>query len=124
MIQLLKTLLGLGGEGIGPREAVSRMNAGAILVDVREPFEFASARAPQARHVPLSQIRMRGTAALEALIPAEGCSEVLLICQSGLRSRIAQSALARDSRRRYVNVNGGLAAWMAAGLPCRGESRR
>ena len=124
MIHFLKALLGLGSEGVGPREAVSRMNAGALLVDVREPFEFASAHAPQAHPVPLGQIRTRGIAALEALIPPDGCSEVLLICQSGMRSRIAQSALTRDTRRRYVNVNGGMAAWRAAGLPCRSEARR
>ena len=28
-----------------------------------------------------------------------------------------RSALAADTRRRYVNVSGGMAAWAAAGLP-------
>lgn len=34
-----------------------------------------------------------------------------------MRSRIAQSSLAKDARRRYVNVDGGMAAWAASGLP-------
>lgn len=124
MIGFLKSLLGLSGEGIGPHEAVHRLNAGALLVDVREPGEFAAAHAAQARSLPLSQIHARGAPALQALDAFEAATEVLLICQSGMRSRLAQRSLASDTRRRYVNVNGGMGAWIAAGLPIRRSSGR
>ena len=117
MIGFIKSLFGMGGEGIGPREAVQRMNRGAVLVDVRESNEYANGHAPSARHIPLGRIRREGEAALDALQLAPECSEVLLICQSGMRSRMAQNALSKDARRRYVNVEGGMAAWANSGLP-------
>lgn len=116
MIGLLKALLGMGGEQVGPREAVQRINRGAVLVDVREPGEFAAGHAAAAVHLPLGRIRAQGAGALDACPVPEG-AEVLLVCQSGMRSRIAQSSLAKDARRRYVNVDGGMAAWAASGLP-------
>ncbi|WP_411832351.1 rhodanese-like domain-containing protein [Pseudoxanthomonas mexicana] len=117
MIGLLKDLLGLGGERLGPRQAVQRMNAGAVLVDVREPGEYAAGHAPGSLHLPLSCIRAGGAATLDALGLDQGVEEVLLICHSGMRSRAARALLARDRRRRFVNVDGGMAAWVAAGLP-------
>ena len=116
MIGLLKALLGMSGEQVGPREAVQRINRGAVLVDVREPGEFAAGHAADAVHLPLGRIRAQGAGALDACPVPEG-AKVLLVCQSGMRSRIAQSSLAKDARRRYVTVDGGMAAWAASGLP-------
>jgi|SRR5690606_21946596 len=109
MIGLLKALLGMGGAQVGPREAVQRINRGAVLVDVREPGEFAAGHAADAVHLPLGRIRAQGAGALDACSVPEG-TEILLVCWSGMRSRIAQSSLAKDARRRYVNVDGGMAA--------------
>ena len=117
MIGLLKTLFGRAGEQVGPQEAVRRLNAGAVLVDVREPGEYAAGHAPQALRLPLGRIRSEGIAAIDTLGMPEAAAEILLVCQSGMRSRIAQGALSGDPRRRYVNVGGGMAAWAASGLP-------
>lgn len=117
MIGWLKSLFGFGGEGIGAQEAMRRIDAGAVLVDVREPHEFASGHAPQAHALPLSQLRRQGLAAIDTLGLPPGTGEVLLICHSGMRSRIAQNALTKDPARRYINVNGGMSAWTAAGVP-------
>lgn len=117
MIGLLKSLFGGAGTSVGPQEAEGRINRGAVLVDVREPGEYAAGHAPIALHLPLSRLRSEGVAAIDALrLPADA-SEVLLVCQSGMRSRIAQGLLSKDARRRYVNVSGGMSAWIAAGLP-------
>lgn len=116
MIGILKALLGVGGEQIGPREAVQRINRGAVLVDVRESGEFAAGHAADAIHLPLGHIRAHGANALDVCRVPEG-AEILLVCQSGMRSRVAQSSLAKDARHRYVNVDGGMAAWAASGLP-------
>lgn len=125
MIALLKTLFGLSGEQIGPKEAVRRMNAGAVLVDVREQSEFASGHAVHAKHLPLRQARAGHAALFDSLkLPSE-TSEVLLICQSGMRSRLAQGKLSGAVNCRYVNVSGGMNAWLSAGLPVnRNASRR
>lgn len=66
MIGLLKALLGMGGEQVGPREAVQRINLGAVLVDVREPGEFAAGHAADAVHLSLGRIRAQGAGALDA----------------------------------------------------------
>ena len=117
MIAWLKGLFGAGGEDVGPQEAVRRINQGALLVDVREPGEFAGCQAPGAVSLPLGRIRAQGAAAIDALGPEADAQEILLVCHSGMRSRAARAALAADTRRRYVNVSGGMSAWAAAGLP-------
>lgn len=124
MMGLFKLLFGLSGEQIGPHEAVQRMNAGAVLVDVREAHEFASGHAPKAHHLPLSRTRAGHTALLQTLKLPPEIGEILLICESGVRSRLAQASLSRATECRYVNVSGGMNAWLAAGLPVsRGAAR-
>lgn len=97
---------------ITPAEARARQSAGARLIDVREPFEWATGQAEGALGVP------RG--ALEAA-PAEAVpdpdAEVLLICQSGRRSQLAAQALREAGYRRVASVAGGTARWIADGLP-------
>ena len=34
-----------------------------------------------------------------------------------INAHVAQDALSKDARRRYVNVKGGMTAWTASGLP-------
>jgi rhodanese-related sulfurtransferase len=67
--------------------------------------------------LPLGLIRANGSAAVDGLGLPENAAEVLLICHSGMRSRMAQGILSADTRRRYVNVSGGMSAWAAQGLP-------
>jgi rhodanese-related sulfurtransferase len=117
MMGWLKSLFAPASEQISAQEAVHRLNRGAVLIDVREPGEFAAGHAPQARHLPLGRIRSEGAAAVDALGIAAATGEVLLVCQSGMRSRMAQATLAKDTRRRYINISGGMNAWASLGLP-------
>ncbi|MDR2012795.1 MAG: hypothetical protein LBQ20_07120 [Rhodanobacter sp.] len=117
MIGLLKALFGRAGERIDVQGALRRIDAGAILLDVREADEYAGGHAPSALSLPLSQLRAHGNAAIDRLGLSEKTTDILLICQSGMRSRMAQSILSADTRRRYINVTGGMATWAARGLP-------
>ena len=117
MIALLWALFGGRGGQLAPHEAAARLRAGAVLVDVREAAEFARGHAPGARLLPLSRIRADAAGALATLDLPDTSDELLLICHSGLRSRIAQAALAGHRRVRCVNVAGGMQAWVDAGLP-------
>lgn len=83
---------------------------GAQLIDVREPSEFASGHAKGARNIPLGQI---GTRMKD--IRTDGI--VLLICQSGSRSKAAYGLLKREHVADVRNVKGGTSAWRAAKLP-------
>lgn len=62
------------------------------------------------------ELRAGGTALLDAHLPA-GTREVVLVCQSGMRSRVAQAILSGDPTRTYLNLAGGMAAWQSHGLP-------
>jgi rhodanese-related sulfurtransferase len=78
-----------------------------VLLDVREQDEWEAGHAPQARHIPMSELAGR----LEEL-PAD--QEVLVICRSGGRSARVTAYLNAngwDAR----NVDGGMQQWAATG---------
>ncbi|MFD7644452.1 rhodanese-like domain-containing protein [Kitasatospora sp. NPDC059795] len=101
---------------IDPAEAHRLAAAGeALLLDVREPAEYAEVHAPGAVLVPLGNI-----SAFPGFDggPAAGADgpPVLALCRSGNRSKVATDLLnARGIRT--VNVVGGMIAWLQAGLP-------
>jgi rhodanese-related sulfurtransferase len=82
----------------------------AVLVDVRERWEYEEQRAPGVTLIPLSEFMGRWKE-----IPRD--CEVLLICHSGQRSMQAGMFLRRQGYERLGNVRGGMEAWEAAGLP-------
>mgnify|MGYP003610497070 CR=1 FL=1 len=95
-----------------PQQAAQRLRAGARLVDVRAAHERALGMAAGALGIERAQLE----AAPETHLPDRD-GEVLLICQSGVRSRQAAQALAARGYRRVASVAGGTVAWAAAGLP-------
>jgi len=80
-----------------------------FLLDVREPSEFRSARIAGSTLIPLGQLQKR-----VGELPAE--SEIIVVCQSGSRSGSAANYL-RQSGLNTLNLEGGIMAWMRAGLP-------
>lgn len=95
---------------VDPGEAQRRQQAGALLVDVREPDEWAAGHAAGAVHIPLGQLASRAR-------ELNKDREVLLICASGNRSSLATDLLRRSGHSRAMNVAGGTRAWVRAGLP-------
>lgn len=83
---------------------------GPILLDVREPNEFAEVRAPGAVLIPTSQFSTR-----VGELPAD--RPLLVICAMGGRSAAVTGFLVRAGRTDVVNVAGGMDAWERAGLP-------
>ena len=69
---------GMDVESITPAQALERMRAGAVLVDVREPHERALGMAQGAIGVARPELE----AAPGAALPDRG-ADVLLICQGG-----------------------------------------
>ena len=80
---------------------------GVLLVDVREPSEWAAGHAPGAYHQPLG--RLDATRLPKA-------DRYYVICQSGNRSARATRALC-DAGLDAHNVAGGMRAWSTARLP-------
>jgi molybdopterin/thiamine biosynthesis adenylyltransferase/rhodanese-related sulfurtransferase len=95
-----------------PAEAHARQRAGARLVDVREDEERALGMAEGAVGVPRAALEADPASTLP-----DRDAEVLLVCAAGQRSLRAAEALRAAGYTRLASVRGGMAAWMAAGLP-------
>ena len=89
-------------------ELAAALDAGAPVIDVREPGEFADTRVPQAVLVPLGTVPDN----VEAFRRDGGPTYV--ICRSGGRSMKACEFLAGHGVD-VVNVAGGTLAWVASG---------
>jgi molybdenum cofactor guanylyltransferase len=85
------------------------LEAGARLVDVRTEEEYVGGHVPGAALLPLHELNERHTE-----LPTG--QDVYVICHVGGRSAAAVAALNRAGYR-TVNVVGGTAAWVEAGLP-------
>ncbi len=96
---------------ISPRELAAMLDDGvAILVDVREPDEFASAHIHGAISLPLSRFD-------PAAVPVEAGKTVVLQCAGGKRSGMALDRCKAAQAAIDTHLAGGIGAWMAAGLP-------
>lgn len=94
-----------------PIEVQAGLAAGRILlVDVREPGEFASERIAGAMNIPLSMFDPRA-------LPDAGAKTIVLQCAGGKRSAMAVDRCLQAGQVIDVHLAGGLAAWKAAGLP-------
>jgi rhodanese-related sulfurtransferase len=82
----------------------------AVLIDVREQWEWDEQRIPGAILIPLAEVPTR-----LAEIPDD--RDVFVHCQRGGRSAKAVEYLREHGRSRAVNVRGGIEAWGQAGLP-------
>ena len=80
-----------------------------IVLDVREPREFRRSHIAEAQSVPLSILLTHGLAQAED-------RPVVLVCQSGRRSRRAAAVLHDLGYGDVRLVEGGMQAWEAAGL--------
>lgn len=107
----------LGGTGmrvtmVDPKTARAWVEAGeAVVVDVREPHEYAAAHLAGATLVPLSAFDP------SAIPPHEG-KKLLLHCAVGVRCGVAADVLARvGGFPELYRLAGGLKAWIEDGGP-------
>jgi rhodanese-related sulfurtransferase len=83
-------------------------SGGAVVVDVREPFEWLEGHVEGAIHLPMFE-----AAARAAELPAGRPKAV--VCAGGLRSSTTISVLKRRVPGPWLNVTGGMGAWLKAG---------
>lgn len=98
-------------DGVDVKTAQSMNQQGALLLDVREPSEYAAIHAANAKLIPLGEVGAR----LKE-IEAYKDKPVAVICRSGRRSAQAVSILQEAGFKQAVNVSGGTNAWVQAGL--------
>jgi rhodanese-related sulfurtransferase len=97
-------------------EAKAKLDAGtAVMVDVRNPNEYAEVHAPGVLLVPVNDI----LAQVAKVRDFAGDKEVLFICRSGQRSALAAEYVtaAGMTNVSLANVEGGMLAWVGSGYP-------
>ncbi|HSD36910.1 MAG TPA: rhodanese-like domain-containing protein [Rhodocyclaceae bacterium] len=100
-------------DAVSPQQAVLLVNReNAVIVDVRDATEFAAGHLPAARNIPLKEIEARSSE-LKKFVKRP----LIVVCQSGSRSRSALETLRKAGFERVLNLDGGFAAWSQAGQP-------
>jgi len=91
---------------ITPADVKERLQQGEklVLIDVREPWEYALCRIEGAKHVPLGTL----AASLEALPDVD---EVICYCHHGMRSLDAAAWLRFQGIERAKSLAGGIERW-------------
>lgn len=94
-----------------PQEVSGALRQGRIvLVDVREPMEYASERIHGALLFPLSTFDPKA-------LPQDAGKPIVLHCGSGKRSATAFDLCRAAGVSVAAHMGGGIGAWKAAGLP-------
>jgi rhodanese-related sulfurtransferase len=91
-------------------EKILATQPATTVIDVRTPVEFAEVHVPQARSVPLDELKP------DSLQLAKD-QPVYLLCRSGQRATKAAEKFAKEGFTQPVVVEGGTLAWIAANLP-------
>jgi phage shock protein E len=93
-------------------ELHERRESGAapVVIDVRTAAEYAAGHIPGAVNIPFDQVAQR-------IAEVEAPHGVALYCMVGPRARRGESALLAAGYESVFHLEGGLAAWQAAGLP-------
>lgn len=104
---------------IAPAEAAKLVAAGkAVLIDVREPSEWAeSGVAAPAVLLPKSEFDAGQVGDWKDFLAKVGDKQIITYCRSGRRSGAVAEALAKAGHK--VANAGGFQAWQDAGLPTR-----
>jgi rhodanese-related sulfurtransferase len=89
-----------------PNELAARRERGddILLLDVREPSEWAIARIEGAQLIPLSTLQ-------GALPSLDRTREIVVHCHHGIRSAHAVQYLRSEGFERVWNLAGGIARW-------------
>jgi rhodanese-related sulfurtransferase len=98
-------------QGVDVKQAQSMNKQGALLLDVREPAEYAELHAPDAKLIPLGDLPVR----LNELASYKD-KPIVVMCRSGHRSSKAVAILQEAGFTQVSNVKGGITAWESEGL--------
>lgn len=100
-----------GVQDVRPEAGAAMLRAGARVVDVREPEEWARGIIPGFFLIPLRDLAVRADE-----VVALRNQRVLVVCHVGKRSATACRLLRRMGFSGQVNLTGGIVGWSRAGL--------
>ncbi len=94
---------------ISVAEASAKRDAGAFILDVRQPEEWNESHIPGATLIPLGELESRVNE-----IPKD--QEVVVVCRSGNRSQQGRDILLSVGYEQVTSMAGGINQWSTAGL--------
>jgi len=102
------------GRQATPLQATQMINRGksTAVIDVRNADEFAAGHLRDAKNMPLADLSNR-----IGELDKNRVKTVILVCQSGARANKAARQLKSAGFEDIYSLEGGIAAWSAAGLP-------
>jgi rhodanese-related sulfurtransferase len=110
---LLWPALAPRGKRATPLQVTQMINRGkTTVVDVRSADEFAAGHLRDAKHIPLADLANR----IGELDKSKNRT-VVVVCQTGARADKAARQLQAAGFEDVYALEGGQAAWVAAGLP-------
>jgi rhodanese-related sulfurtransferase len=110
---LLWPVLQQRGSKVSILQATQMINQGkTVILDVREPAEFATGHIRDAKNIPLKELPKR-----VGDLDKFKSKPVIVVCTSGAQSSKAAAQLKHAGFKEVFSLTGGLAAWRAQGLP-------
>jgi len=91
-------------------EATAKRDAGAFILDVRQPDEWNTVHIPGSTLIPLDQLASRVNE-----LPRD--QEIVVVCRSGNRSAQGRDILLGAGFAQVTSMAGGVTQWQAAGYP-------
>ncbi len=91
-------------------DAVAEAGDRAVLIDVREPEEYAFGHLPNSRLIPLREF-------VDEIGDLPRDRPIFLVSRSGRRSTRAMRLLAENGFEDIINLKGGVLSWRARGRP-------
>jgi rhodanese-related sulfurtransferase len=91
-------------------KAADLQDAGAIVLDVREPDEWTQAHIQGATLIPLGELQSRISE-----VPQD--QQIVVVCRSGNRSKSGRDILLAAGYKNVTSMSGGINDWISQGLP-------
>lgn len=95
---------------ISVSQAAVKRDAGAFILDVRQPEEWNEYHVPDSTLIPLGELASRLNE-----VPRD--REIVVVCRSGNRSQQGRDILQQAGFEQVTSMAGGLSEWRAAGYP-------
>lgn len=91
---------------ITPEQVKAKLENGEapLLLDIREPWEFATARIEGSKHLPMSEVPAR----VAELDPE---ANIVVVCHAGVRSAHVTEWLRENGFQKAQSMSGGIDRW-------------
>jgi rhodanese-related sulfurtransferase len=95
--------------------AAQNLLQNSLLLDVREPAEFAAGHLPAAVNIPRGVLEFQ--IGNHPDFQGKQAADIIVYCQTGGRSALATHVLNQLGYTQAVSMAGGFKAWAESGLP-------